>query len=121
MDYYSKFDWEKYCVTLNGPVALSSLPELVGKLISRQFIWMEWVKLVTIILAFTAEPPETQASDLLLTDEFLRNCVKKFSVPSEVYEINSRIFHQKHLNIVDPLKQSNNLGRSVSKGLYFLC
>ncbi|XP_020101422.1 uncharacterized protein LOC109719259 isoform X2 [Ananas comosus] len=95
LDYYSKFDWEKYCVTLNGPVALSSLPELV------------------------AEPPETQESDLLLTDEFLRNCVKKYSVSSEGYEINSRIFPQKHLNIVDPLKQSNNLGRSVSKGNFF--
>lgn len=28
----------------------------------------------------------------------------------------SRSFHKKHLNIVDPLKASNNLGRSVSKG-----
>ncbi|KAF3778655.1 hypothetical protein EJ110_NYTH42653 [Nymphaea thermarum] len=31
LDYFSKFDWDKYCVSLNGPVPISSLPELTGK------------------------------------------------------------------------------------------
>ena len=39
-----------------------------------------------------------------------------FSVPSRGVETNSRTFVQKHFNIVDPLKENNNLGRSVSKG-----
>ncbi|XP_072997261.1 uncharacterized protein [Typha latifolia] len=95
LDYYSKFDWENYCVSLYGPVALSSLPELV------------------------AEPPETPGNDLLLSNEFLRRCVDRFSVPLRGFEHHSRIFPQKHLNIVDPLKQNNNLGRSVSKGNFF--
>ena len=33
LDYFSKFDWDNYCISLSGPVILSSLslPEIVGK------------------------------------------------------------------------------------------
>lgn len=31
LDYFSKFDWENYCVSINGPVCKSSLPRIVGK------------------------------------------------------------------------------------------
>lgn len=31
LDYFSKFDWENYCISLNGPVLKSSLPDIVGK------------------------------------------------------------------------------------------
>ncbi|CAO2839187.1 unnamed protein product [Amaranthus hypochondriacus] len=95
LDYFSKFDWDNFCVSLNGPVHVSSLPEIV------------------------VERPECNESDLLLTDEFMRECVNKFSVPSRGNETNYRTFMQKHLNIVDPLKENNNLGRSVSKGNFF--
>ncbi|RWW85032.1 hypothetical protein BHE74_00006329, partial [Ensete ventricosum] len=30
LDYYSKFDWDNYCVSLQGPIPVSFLPELVG-------------------------------------------------------------------------------------------
>ncbi|KAF4393950.1 hypothetical protein G4B88_025919 [Cannabis sativa] len=92
LDYFSNFDWDNYCISLNGPVRISSLPELIA---------------------------ETPGHDLLLTDEFLKGCVEKFSAPSRGYETSSRTFPQKHLNIVDPLKENNNLGRSVSKGNFF--
>ncbi|XP_021845279.1 uncharacterized protein [Spinacia oleracea] len=95
LDYFSKFDWENLCVSLSGPVHVSTLPEIV------------------------AESPKSSGDDLLLSDEFMRECVKKFSVPSRGNETNYRIFMQKHLNIVDPLKENNNLGRSVSKGNFF--
>ncbi|XP_048490119.1 uncharacterized protein LOC104898183 isoform X2 [Beta vulgaris subsp. vulgaris] len=95
LDYFSKFDWETFCVSLNGPVHVSSLPEIV------------------------AERPESSGGDLLLTDDFMRECVKKYSVPSRGNDTNYRTFMQKHLNIVDPLKENNNLGRSVSKGNFF--
>ncbi|XP_058075306.1 uncharacterized protein LOC131223814 isoform X2 [Magnolia sinica] len=95
LDYFSKFDWDNYCVSLNGPVAVSSLPEIV------------------------AETPENDGGDLLLSKEFLRNCVDKFSVSSRGLESNARSFPRKHLNIVDPLKENNNLGRSVSKGNFY--
>ncbi|XP_010922725.1 uncharacterized protein [Elaeis guineensis] len=97
LDYYSKFDWDNYCISLHGPIPISSLPELI------------------------AEPPlpETQGDDLLLSEDFLKNCVDQFSVPPRGSDNNSRMFSQKHLNIVDPLKENNNLGRSVSKGNFY--
>lgn len=31
LDYFSKFDWDNYGISLNGPVAVSSFPEILGK------------------------------------------------------------------------------------------
>ncbi|KAL0375437.1 UNVERIFIED_CONTAM: hypothetical protein Sradi_3459400 [Sesamum radiatum] len=95
LDYFSKFDWETYCISLNGPVRLSSLPAIV------------------------AEMPEDCDRDLLLSSDFLSSCIGMFSVPSRGGDKNSRGFQRKHLNIVDPLKEINNLGRSVSKGNFY--
>ncbi|GAA0158230.1 hypothetical protein LIER_15313 [Lithospermum erythrorhizon] len=95
LDYFSKFDWENYCVSLTGPVHVSSLPEII------------------------AETPENDGNGLLLTGDFLRNCFDMFHVPSRGGETNQRTFQEKHLNIVDPLKDDNNLGRSVSKGNFY--
>lgn len=95
LDYFSKFDWDNYCVSLNGPVRISSLPEMI------------------------AETPENVGADPLLSNDFLRDCLDRFSVPSRGLETNSRTFVQKHFNIVDPLKENNNLGRSVSKGNFY--
>ncbi|XP_039001898.1 uncharacterized protein LOC120128248 [Hibiscus syriacus] len=95
LDYFSKFDWEKYCISLNGPIHMSFLPDIV------------------------VETPENGAGDLLLSNDFLRECVEVFSIPSRGFETNSQAFPQKHLNIVDPLRENNNLGRSVSKGNFY--
>ncbi|KAK4582217.1 hypothetical protein RGQ29_025400 [Quercus rubra] len=95
LDYFSKFDWDNYCISLTGPVRLSSLPELV------------------------AETPENDGSELLLSNDFLKGCLEMFSFPARGYETNSRTFPPKHFNIVDPLKENNNLGRSVSKGNFY--
>ncbi|XP_022925116.1 uncharacterized protein LOC111432455 [Cucurbita moschata] len=95
LDYFSKFDWDNYCISLNGPVRLSSLPE------------------------FVVETPENGGGDLLLGADFLNNCLERLSVPARGNEANSRAFPIKHLNIVDPLKENNNLGRSVSKGNFY--
>ncbi|KAJ4719213.1 PAP/OAS1 substrate-binding domain superfamily protein [Melia azedarach] len=92
LDYFSKFDWENYCVSLNGPVCKSSLPDIVAK------------------------GQENGRDGLLLSEEFLQECLEKFSVPSRGMETNLRAFPQKHLNIVDALKENNNLGRSVNRG-----
>ncbi|KAL2484939.1 PAP/OAS1 substrate-binding domain superfamily [Abeliophyllum distichum] len=95
LDYFGKFDWENYCLSLNGPIPISSLPAIV------------------------AESPLDGGSDLLLSNDFLRSCADSFSVPSRCVDRNSRGFQKKHLNIVDPLKETNNLGRSVSKGNFY--
>lgn len=31
LDFFSKFDWEKYCLSLQGPVSLAKLPALKRK------------------------------------------------------------------------------------------
>ncbi|KAL6520858.1 hypothetical protein OROGR_017427 [Orobanche gracilis] len=95
LDYFSKFDWETYCISLNGPVRLSTLP------------------------AIAVEMPEDSDRELMLRSDFLSSCVNMFSVPYRGSEKNSRRFQLKHLNIFDPLKESNNLGRSVSKGNFY--
>ncbi|XP_042454820.1 uncharacterized protein LOC122038911 [Zingiber officinale] len=91
LDYYSKFDWNKYCITLQGPVSITSLPKLV------------------------LEPLETKGNGSPLTEEFIEEYIEMFSVPSRMYGNSNQVFMQKYLNIVDPLKPNNNLGRSVSK------
>ncbi|PQQ05934.1 hypothetical protein Pyn_21567 [Prunus yedoensis var. nudiflora] len=30
LEYYSTFDWDNYCISINGPVAICSLPEIIG-------------------------------------------------------------------------------------------
>ncbi|GLT94599.1 hypothetical protein SLE2022_123300 [Rubroshorea leprosula] len=94
LDYYSTFDWDNYCVSMNGPVALSSLPENFE------------------------ETLENDGEDLLLSQEFLRHCRETFRDPIQARETSGHGFPIKHLNIVDPLKDNNNLGRCVSKGNY---
>ncbi|XP_075513171.1 uncharacterized protein LOC142548625 isoform X2 [Primulina tabacum] len=91
LDYFSKFDWETYCISLKGPVRLSSLPDVVPEIL------------------------EDCCGGLMLTNDFLSSCTKAFSIPST----NSRGFQQKHLNIIDPLKETNNLGRSVNKANFY--
>ncbi|KAJ8898858.1 hypothetical protein K2173_008167 [Erythroxylum novogranatense] len=94
LDYFSKFDWDNYCISLNGPVRISSLPEVL------------------------VEKP-VNSNDLLLSNDFLKDCVEMFSLPVKGFETSSRTFYPKHLNIIDPLREYNNLGRSVSKGNFY--
>ncbi|ONI24797.1 hypothetical protein PRUPE_2G262700 [Prunus persica] len=94
LEYYSTFDWDNYCISINGPVAICSLPE--------------------IIVA-----PQIEADELLLSEEFVRSSRDVFSDPIRADEATVHEFPTKHLNIVDPLKDNNNLGRSVSKGNFY--
>jgi hypothetical protein len=73
------------------------------------------VLLISLSLS-SAEIPENGGDHLLLSEEFLRNCVEVFPVLPRGLETISRPFPQKHLNIIDPLKENNNLGRSVNRG-----
>ncbi|PIN07823.1 Polynucleotide adenylyltransferase [Handroanthus impetiginosus] len=95
LDYYSQFDWENFCISLNGPVCKSSLPDIVVKM------------------------PESGSNNLLLSQSFLKNCMEMFSVPSRGLEESPKAFQMKHLNIIDPLKENNNLGRSVNRGNFY--
>lgn len=95
LDYFSKFDWDNYCVSIQGPVPKVALPQI------------------------TAEPPQTDGGKLLLSKEFLKKCIDKYSDVPNGHDSNSRQFISKFLNVVDPLRENNNLGRSVSKANFY--
>ncbi|GMI69580.1 hypothetical protein like AT3G61690 [Hibiscus trionum] len=92
LEFFSKFDWENFCVSLWGPVPISSLPDI------------------------TAEPPRKDGGELLLSKYFLDTCSSRYSVSQENQ---GQSFVSKHFNVIDPLRINNNLGRSVSKGNFF--
>ncbi|TVT99677.1 hypothetical protein EJB05_54938, partial [Eragrostis curvula] len=93
LEYFSKFDWDKYGISLNGPVLLSSLPDI------------------------TLEPM-LPLDELLLSQEFLEGSMGRVVVinGSDCRDTNFRV---KFINIIDPLKGSNNLGRSVNKASFY--
>lgn len=95
LDYFSKFDWDKYCLSLQGPVSISSLPDIV------------------------AEPPETDGGELLLSKDFLKECTDHYSFLPKGHDNQNRSLTSKNLNVIDPLRENNNLGRSVSKGNFY--
>ncbi|XP_062091423.1 uncharacterized protein LOC133797517 isoform X2 [Humulus lupulus] len=95
LEFFSKFDWENYCVSLWGPVPISSLPDV------------------------TAEPPRKDGGELLLSKLFLDACSSVYAVFPGGQENQGLPFVPKHFNVIDPLRVNNNLGRSVSKGNFF--
>ncbi|KAE8660503.1 hypothetical protein F3Y22_tig00116951pilonHSYRG00291 [Hibiscus syriacus] len=92
LEFFSKFDWENFCVSLLGPVPVSSLPDI------------------------SAEPPRRDGGELLLSKYFLDTCSSRYAV---CQENQGQPFTCKYFNVIDPLRVNNNLGRSVSKGNFF--
>ncbi|PHT40906.1 hypothetical protein CQW23_19760 [Capsicum baccatum] len=92
LEFFSNFDWDNFCVSLWGPVPISSLPDV------------------------TAEPPRKDGGELLLSKLFLDACSSVYAVFPGGQENQGQPFVSKHFNVIDPLRVNNNLGRSVSKG-----
>ncbi|KAH6786100.1 hypothetical protein C2S51_038555 [Perilla frutescens var. frutescens] len=95
LEFFSNFDWDNFCVSLWGPVPMNCLPDI------------------------TAEPPRKDSGELLLSKLFLEACSSVYAVFPGGQESNGQQFVSKHFNVIDPLRVSNNLGRSVSKGNFF--
>uniref|UniRef100_A0A5B6Z4I3 Uncharacterized protein n=1 Tax=Davidia involucrata TaxID=16924 RepID=A0A5B6Z4I3_DAVIN len=95
LEFFSNFDWENFCVSLWGPVPISSLPDVM------------------------AEPPRKDSGELLLSKLFLDACSSVYAVFPVGQENQGQPFVSKHFNVIDPLRINNNLGRSVSKGNFF--
>lgn len=60
--------------------------------------------------------PDGWTGGLMFREEFLDNCIDMFSVSSRALEGKPKAFQPKNLNIIDPLRENNNLGRSVHLG-----
>jgi len=95
LDFFSKFDWDRFCVSLWGPVPVSSLPDI------------------------TVESPRRDTEELLLSRPFLEACSTVYAVFPKTQENQGQPFASKYFNVIDPLRTNNNLGRSVSKGNFF--
>ncbi|CAN1297598.1 hypothetical protein LINPERPRIM_LOCUS23529 [Linum perenne] len=70
-------------------------------------------------LCFLEQRP-AQAGSLLLMPDFLRYCKETYAVPVKALDRGMQQFTVKSINIVDPLKENNNLGRSVHRGMWFI-
>ncbi|OIV95048.1 hypothetical protein TanjilG_10868 [Lupinus angustifolius] len=92
LEFFSKFDWDNFCVSLWGPVPINSLPDV------------------------TADPPRKDGGDLLLSKLFLDACSSAYAVFPGGHENHGQPFVSKYFNVIDPLRVNNNLGRSVGKG-----
>lgn len=95
LEFFSKFDWDNFCVSLSGPVPISSLPDM------------------------TADSPRKDDGEILLSKMFLDACSSVYSVLPGGQENMEQSFICKHFNVIDPLRTNNNLGRSVSKGNFY--
>ncbi|KAK8962448.1 hypothetical protein KSP40_PGU015463 [Platanthera guangdongensis] len=95
LEFFSKFDWENFCVSLCGPVPISSLPDI------------------------SAGPPRKDGGELLLSKLFLEACSAVYAVLPAGQGNHGQQFVSKHFNVIDPLRSNNNLGRSVSKGNFY--
>ncbi|PSS03956.1 Poly(A) RNA polymerase [Actinidia chinensis var. chinensis] len=95
LEFFSNFDWDNFCVSLWGPVPITSLPDV------------------------TAEPPRKDSGELLLSKLFLDACSSVYAVFPVGQENQGQHFVSKHFNVIDPLRVNNNLGRSVGKGNFF--
>ncbi|KAL8144512.1 hypothetical protein V2J09_017544 [Rumex salicifolius] len=93
LTYFSQFDWDDYCLSVDGVMLLSSLPKVVVQL------------------------PEG-SDDPLLSADFLQKCKETYLVSAGNNQTEQDQFHAKFLNIMDPLSSINNLGRSVNKANY---
>jgi hypothetical protein len=95
LEFFSNYDWENFCVSLWGPVRISSLPNV------------------------TAEPPRRDNGELLLNQKFLKSCSSAYAVFPNGQDTQAQPFVSKFFNVIDPLRVNNNLGRSVNKGNFF--
>ncbi|KAL1830339.1 hypothetical protein ACET3Z_008751 [Daucus carota] len=95
LEFFSNFDWDNFCVSLWGPVSISSLPDV------------------------TAETPRKDGGELLLSKLFLDACSSVYAVFPGGQDNQGQPFISKYFNVIDPLRVNNNLGRSVSKGNFY--
>ena len=127
MDYYQTFDWETFGVSVLGPVSISSLLTGARKscLIMLMCLMVYFGHLTGLsfylifpdFVLFVAEAEETADKPLLIGTDFLRRCKEAFSVPTQASEGTGQPFLGKYINIQDPLRDYNNLGRSISLGI----
>lgn len=100
LQYFSKFDWDNYAISIDGPVSLQSLSLSQDSTAGTSEIFRNsrWRK-----------------EKHFFSKEFLSLCVEKYARYDNLSPNAHRVFVPKFMNIIDPLRDYNNLGRSVSR------
>lgn len=66
-----------------------------------------------------ARSPWEVGGKLYFSEEFIEECINRYSdVRAGSESSQGRIFNPKYLNVLDPIRHTNNLGRSVNVGAY---
>eukprot|EP00004_Rigifila_ramosa_P017213 TRINITY_DN4164_c0_g1_i1.p1 TRINITY_DN4164_c0_g1~~TRINITY_DN4164_c0_g1_i1.p1 ORF type:complete len:1108 (-),score=148.62 TRINITY_DN4164_c0_g1_i1:35-3028(-) len=93
LSIFGSFDFDRLGISIRGPFLLSSLPE---------------------ICYIHPEP----TLGFLLSEDFLHDCATRDQNADEKQRVGTP-FVQKHINVMDPLRDDNNIGRSINKGNSF--
>ncbi|KAF8820513.1 hypothetical protein IE077_003094 [Cardiosporidium cionae] len=126
LEYYSNFEWKMYAVTACGPIHIEKLKELGLESQSSQ----------DTSQSFLYDPHlERYAASLNFNEEggailgLVESCRRRFTLPYGGVDLKNKNkwkknsagaeFVIKSMNIVDPLNNGNNVGRSISESCYY--
>ncbi|GBG92247.1 hypothetical protein CBR_g55016 [Chara braunii] len=98
LQFFSSFDWDGYILSIHGPIPLERLANLLAENSLHRGGHLS---------------SSEEGGKVLLNDEFWMKCRLEYSV--NIQDGRARQFNPKHMNVMDPLIVTNNLGRSVSK------
>lgn len=110
LQVFAEFDFDNYCLSVFGPIPLDSFPHphideqqlpLGARLLSAE-------DLRDSVREYSAKPKDSTSAIEWLSPELSCSSSEKPNIQ----------LVKKHLNIMDPLLPSNNLGRSVSRTSY---
>ncbi len=110
LQVFAEFDFDNYCLSVFGPIPLDSFPHphideqqlpLGARLLSAE-------ELRDSVSEYSAKPKDSTSAIEWLSPDLSCSSSEKPNIQ----------LAKKHLNIMDPLLPSNNLGRSVSKTSY---
>lgn len=115
---FGAFEWDKYALSLLGPIELSSLPHprLAKEAMPQTPSLLDPREMQDAVERYSVQPAAAVAALDALLDS-LRAGKSNSSSSGEFSEVTVAL-PQKYLNIMDPLLPTNNLGRSVSKASF---
>lgn len=109
MQVFADFDWERYCLSVLGPIELEHFPHprvaAAWTTETTDPTVLDTEELIDAVLRFSTKP--TEAAQAI-------RCLVETTDTIDSSSAGVRM-NMKHLNIMDPLMPTNNLGRSVSK------
>ena len=110
LEVFAEFDFDTYCLSMLGPIPLESFPSphIDEQQLPPCQMTVSATSLRDAVMQYSAKPREATSAVECLSPEL--SC-------SSVQSPNIQLM-KKHLNIMDPLLPSNNLGRSVSRSSY---